>query len=121
MGLPQLPQNHLVRVLPVNVFESLCAFMPSPPFVNVIFARVKRWLFAKDEPVVFWQLEQWQRTEPLSVPVIVYWMDWQRQEPDIEGGEVILESVVALEMLIACESLLSAHFNDRQPRLELCA
>lgn len=83
----------------MRVFESLCALIASPPFVNVIWARVKRWLFAKEEPVVFWQLEQWQRTGPLSVPVTVYWMDWQRQEPDIEVGEGILEADVVMENL----------------------
>jgi hypothetical protein len=66
---------------------------------------VKRWLFAKAEPVVFWQLAQWQRTGPLSVPVMVYWIDWQRHEPDNVVGDDILRFVVVVSKADAWKSL----------------
>jgi hypothetical protein len=60
--------------------------------------------------VVFWQLEQWQRTGPLSVPLRVYWTDWQRHEPDIEVGEVILDVAVLIAQRWA---------RENRPRQEL--
>jgi hypothetical protein len=42
-----------------------------------------RRLLANVEPVVFWQLLQWQSTVPRGEPVTVYLVDPQRQEPVI--------------------------------------
>jgi hypothetical protein len=45
-----------------------------------------RRLLANVEPVVFWQLLQWQSTVPRGEPVTVYLVDPQRQEPVIVVG-----------------------------------
>lgn len=58
----------------------------SLPEVKVSLDLRSRKLLANAEPVVFWQLLQWQSTVPRGEPVTVYLVDPQRQEPVIVVG-----------------------------------
>ncbi len=62
---------------------------------------------AKLLPEDFWQLEQWQRTAPLSTPVIVMATAPQRQVADLEtfvGGGLVGDEDAMVQSIVSWSS-----------------